>query len=109
MQRAVGSRSRVQLLPPALPHSAVRRVPNRPGARVSFAQVGYDEAMRRAGALVPLLRERAAGDESLRQMSKETESDLHRPGLFHFHQPRRWGRIELPFVALFDIPTVIRP
>src|SRR5438445_381792 len=107
MQRAVGSRSRVQLLPPALPHSAVRRVPNCPGARVSFAQVGYDEAMRRAGALVTVLRERAAGDESLRQMSKDTESDLHRAGLFRFHQPRRWGGMELPFVALFDIPAEI--
>src|SRR2546427_2135950 len=107
MQRAVGSRSRVQLLPPALPHSAVRRVPNCPGARVSFAQVGYDEAMRRAGALVTVLRERAAGDESLRQMSKDTESDLHRAGLFRFHQPRRWDGMELPFVALFDIPAEI--
>src|SRR5437773_7885224 len=107
MQRAVGSRSRVQLLPPALPHSAVRRVPNCPGARVSFAQVGYDEAMRRAGALVTALRERATGDESLRQMSKDTESDLHRSGLFRFHQPRRWGGMELPFVALFDIPSEI--
>ena len=74
---------------------------------MSFAQVGYDEAMRRARALVPVLRERAAADESLRQMSKETESDLHRAGLFRFHQPRRWGGMELPFVALFDIPAEI--
>src|SRR5438132_4901701 len=63
--------------------------------------------MRRAGALVSVLRERAAGDESLRQMSKDTESDLHRAGLFRFHQPRRWGGMELPFVALFDIPAEI--
>ena len=74
---------------------------------MSFAQVGYDEAMRRAGALVTVLRERATGDESLRQMSKDTESDLHRAGLFRFHQPRRWGGMELPFVALFDIPAEI--
>ncbi len=74
---------------------------------MSFAEIGYEEAMRRAGALVPMLRERAAGAEALREMSKETESDLHRAGLFRFHQPRRWGGMELPFVALFDIPTEI--
>ncbi len=74
---------------------------------MSFADVGYDEAMARAGSLVPVLRERAAGAESLRQMAKETEADLHRTGLFRFHQPRRWGGMELPFVALFDVPAEI--
>jgi 3-hydroxy-9,10-secoandrosta-1,3,5(10)-triene-9,17-dione monooxygenase len=74
---------------------------------MSFADVGYDEAMARAGALVPELRQRAAGAEALRQMAKETEADLHRSGLFRFHQPRRWGGMELPFVALFDIPAEI--
>ena len=34
---------------------------------MSFAAVGYDEAMARAGALVSVLRERAAGAEALRQ------------------------------------------
>jgi 3-hydroxy-9,10-secoandrosta-1,3,5(10)-triene-9,17-dione monooxygenase len=74
---------------------------------MSFADVGYDEAMARAGALVPELRQRAAGAEALRQMAKETEADLHRSGLFRFQQPRRWGGMELPFVALFDIPAEI--
>lgn len=74
---------------------------------MSFKDVGYDEAMARAQALVPALRERAAGAEALRQMAKETEADLHRTGLFRFHQPRRWGGMELPFVALFDIPAEI--
>ncbi|HEX9126792.1 MAG TPA: acyl-CoA dehydrogenase family protein [Methylomirabilota bacterium] len=74
---------------------------------MSFADVGYDEAMARAGALVPELRQRAAGAEALRQMAKETEADLHRSGLFRFHQPRRWGGMELPFVALFDVPAEI--
>ena len=54
-----------------------------------FAGLGYDAAIQRARDLVPVLRERAARDEALRQMSKETLDDLHRTGLFRFHQPRR--------------------
>src|SRR5881296_2677882 len=73
----------------------------------TFVAVSYDEAMRRARALVPVLRERADRAEALREMQKETVDDLHRAGLFRFHQPRRWGGMELPFVALFDIPAEI--
>ena len=72
-----------------------------------FAGVDYDEAMRRARALVPVLRERAEAAEVGRQMQKETLDDLHRTGLLRFHQPRRWGGMELPFVALFDIPAEV--
>ena len=43
----------------------------------SFTGLGHEEALGRARALVPALRERAARDESLRQMSKETLNDLH--------------------------------
>ncbi len=76
------------------------------GAR-GFADVGYDEALRRARALVPALRERAEAAEAGREMPKETLEDLHRTGLFRFHQPRRWGGMELDFIALFDIPAEI--
>jgi 3-hydroxy-9,10-secoandrosta-1,3,5(10)-triene-9,17-dione monooxygenase len=72
-----------------------------------FTDVGYDEALRRARALAPILRERAAAAETLRQMDKSTLDDLHRAGLFRFHQPRRWGGMELPFVAIFDVPFEI--
>jgi len=72
-----------------------------------FADVGYDEALRRARALVPALRERAEHGETLRQMPPETLEDLHRTGLFRFHQPRRWGGMEVEFVALFDIPAEV--
>jgi 3-hydroxy-9,10-secoandrosta-1,3,5(10)-triene-9,17-dione monooxygenase len=72
-----------------------------------FAGVTYDEALRRARALVPVLRERADGAEAARQMQKETLDDLHRTGLLRFHQPRRWGGLELPFVAVLDIPAEI--
>src|SRR5881296_981553 len=73
----------------------------------TFVAVSYDEAMRRARALVPVLRERADRAEALREMQKETVDDLHRAGLFRFHQPRRWGGMELPFVALFDVPAEV--
>jgi 3-hydroxy-9,10-secoandrosta-1,3,5(10)-triene-9,17-dione monooxygenase len=81
-----------------------------PDARLisrGFADVAYDEALRRARELAPVLRERAAGAESVRQMEKDTLADLHRTGLFRFHQPRRWGGMELPFAAIFDIPFEI--
>ncbi len=77
------------------------------GAARGFTEVGYDEAMRRARALVPGLRERAGRAETTRQMETETIADLHRSGLLRFHQPRRWGGMELPFVSLFDIPAEI--
>ena len=69
-----------------------------------FADVGYEAAVRRAEALAPVLRQRADRAESARQMEKDTLEDLHRTGLFRFHQPKRWGGMELPFVAIFDLP-----
>jgi 3-hydroxy-9,10-secoandrosta-1,3,5(10)-triene-9,17-dione monooxygenase len=72
-----------------------------------FAGVTYDEAMSRARALVPTLRGRADSAETARQMEKDTLDDLHRAGLFRFHQPKRWGGMELPFVAIFDVPHEI--
>ncbi len=65
------------------------------GAR-SFADVSYDEAMRRARALVPVLRERADRAEALREMQKETVDDLHRTGLLRFHQPRKSCGVRTP-------------
>ena len=72
-----------------------------------FTAVTLDEAVRRARALAPALRERADRAESERQMEKDTLADLHRAGLFRFHQPRRWGGMELPFVAIFEVPFEI--
>ena len=77
------------------------------GVARGLAGVTYDEAMSRARALVPVLRERAERGEAAREMSKETLDDLHRAGLLRFHQPRRWGGMELEFVSLFDIPAEI--
>jgi 3-hydroxy-9,10-secoandrosta-1,3,5(10)-triene-9,17-dione monooxygenase len=76
------------------------------GAR-SFAAVSYGEAIGQARALVPILRERADRAEAAREMSPETLDDLHRTGLLRFHQPARFGGMELPFVSLFDIPAEV--
>jgi 3-hydroxy-9,10-secoandrosta-1,3,5(10)-triene-9,17-dione monooxygenase len=70
---------------------------------VNFSGVTYDEAMRRARECVPLLRERAQKCEEARVLLPENEKLLHETGLFRFHQPRRFGGMELPFVAVVDI------
>jgi 3-hydroxy-9,10-secoandrosta-1,3,5(10)-triene-9,17-dione monooxygenase len=77
------------------------------GARRGFVDVNFDEAMLRARALVPTLRQRADQADAAREMLPETIDDLHRTGLLRFHQPRRWGGMELDFVALFDIPAEV--
>lgn len=69
----------------------------------SFSNVGYDEAMRRARECVPALRERAQKCEDARVLLPENEKLLHETGLFRFHQPRRFGGMELPFTAVVDI------
>ena len=71
--------------------------------RRDFSGVDYDEAMRRARALVPTLRERAHQSEDARVLLRENEQLLHETGLFRFHQPRAFGGMELPFVAVVDI------
>jgi 3-hydroxy-9,10-secoandrosta-1,3,5(10)-triene-9,17-dione monooxygenase len=69
----------------------------------SFSEVGYDEAMRRARACVPVLRERAQKCEDARALLPENEKLLHETGLFRYHQPKRFGGMELPFIAVVDI------
>jgi 3-hydroxy-9,10-secoandrosta-1,3,5(10)-triene-9,17-dione monooxygenase len=71
--------------------------------RRDFSGVGYDEALRRARDIVPILRERAAASEEARVLLRDTEQLLHETGLFRYHQPRAFGGMELPFVAVVDI------
>lgn len=73
--------------------------------RRDFSGVGYDEAMRRARAMVPVLRERAQRSEEARVLIRENEQLLHETGLFRFHQPKAFGGMELDFVAVVDIPA----
>jgi len=69
----------------------------------SFSEVGYEEAMRRARDIVPVLRERAQKCEDARVLLPENEKLLHDAGLFRYHQPKIFGGMELPFVAVVDI------
>ena len=71
--------------------------------RRDFSGVDYDEAMRRARAMVPTLRERAQQSEDARVLLRDNEQLLHETGLFRFHQPKAFGGMELPFVAVVDI------
>ena len=69
-----------------------------------FSACTMDEAIDRAQALVPRLRERAQATEQARRMLPETIQDLHESGLLRFVQPSRWGGMELPFESLVRIP-----
>lgn len=69
-----------------------------------FAGVSYAEAIERARKLVPALRGRAAAAEAARTMSPETIADLHASGLIRTMQPKRWGGMELDYVAYVDFP-----
>ncbi len=75
--------------------------------RRDFSGVGYDEAMRRAREIVPVLRERAQAAEDARGLTRDTEQLLHETGLFRFHQPKAFGGMELDFVAIVDISAEI--
>ena len=75
---------------------------NAPEKRASFAGVSYEEAMSRARALVPALRERAKAAEEARTMSPETIAELHESGVIRSMQPKRRGGMEFDFVAYVD-------
>jgi alkylation response protein AidB-like acyl-CoA dehydrogenase len=49
----------------------------------------------RVRALLPVLRERAAGAEKLRRIPDETFADFQEAGLFRALQPKRYGGYEL--------------
>jgi 3-hydroxy-9,10-secoandrosta-1,3,5(10)-triene-9,17-dione monooxygenase len=67
----------------------------------------FDELRRRATALIPVLRERAAESEALRRLPDATIDDLHRTGLFRMLQPARIGGSELPFRAICELCTIV--
>ena len=70
---------------------------------MDFSGVTYEEAMGRARECVATLRERAQKCEEARVLLPENEKLLHETGLFRYHQPKRFGGMELPFIAIVDI------
>ena len=75
--------------------------------RLGFSDVSYDEALERARALIPFLREQAPKNEAARELTPAVLAELHRTGLFRYLQPKVWGGMELPFIAYFDIPEML--
>jgi 3-hydroxy-9,10-secoandrosta-1,3,5(10)-triene-9,17-dione monooxygenase len=75
--------------------------------RKSFADVSYDEAMRRAESLIPLLKAEADASEKLTRMTPAVLNALHDTGLLRYLQPKRWGGMELDFVSVFDMSEVL--
>jgi 3-hydroxy-9,10-secoandrosta-1,3,5(10)-triene-9,17-dione monooxygenase len=71
--------------------------------RRDFSGVAYDEALDRARACVPFLREHAQSSEDARVLLRENEQLIHECGLFRFMQPKRFGGMELDFEAVVDI------
>ena len=79
---------------------------DQPKAR-NFANVDYDEAIRRASDVVPFLRDKAAAIEAAHRVIPEVEAELHRTGLLRYLQPKSYGGMELGFVAWTDIPEML--
>jgi 3-hydroxy-9,10-secoandrosta-1,3,5(10)-triene-9,17-dione monooxygenase len=67
----------------------------------------FEALRRRAEALVPVLRERAAKTEALRRLPDETVADLQRTGLFRMLQPARVGGSECPYRAVIEITSIV--
>jgi 3-hydroxy-9,10-secoandrosta-1,3,5(10)-triene-9,17-dione monooxygenase len=61
------------------------------------------ELRRRALALVPVLRDRAARTEGLRQIPPETVQDLLSSGLIRIGNPPRYGGSAAEYDAVFDV------
>lgn len=73
-------------------------------ATTDFSDVGFEEAVARAEALIPLLREHAELTERTTHMPEPVLEALHDSGLLRFQQPRVWGGMELDWPAFYDIP-----
>ena len=63
----------------------------------------YDEAIERARALKPKLRERVAEAERLRRLPSANVADLLESGLYGLMIPRRFGGSELGPEAMIDV------
>jgi alkylation response protein AidB-like acyl-CoA dehydrogenase len=63
----------------------------------------YDEAMERARAVAPRLRERVAESDRLRRLPDANVADLLESGLYGLMTPRRFGGSELGSEAMIDV------
>ena len=72
-----------------------------------FSNVSYDEAIERARAMIPFLREQATANEEATHLVPAVVEALHESGLCRFLQPKIWGGMELDFISYFDIPEML--
>jgi alkylation response protein AidB-like acyl-CoA dehydrogenase len=72
-------------------------------AAVEDSIAAREELHRRACALVPTLKERAARTEELRQIPPETVHDLVSSGLIRIGTPKRYGGLGVEYDAAFDV------
>lgn len=56
---------------------------------------------------MPVLKERTAEAEALRQIPEHSLHDLHDTGLFRILQPRRFGGSELPLRTLIEVCSLV--
>ena len=76
-------------------------------SRPSFADVDYHEALRRAREMIPFLKEHAAAQEAATHMTDAVKQAFHDNGLFRYMQPKYWGGMELPYVAMVDLNDIL--
>lgn len=72
-----------------------------------FSRTSYNEAIERARALIPFLRQHAPANDKATKLVPEVVNALHENGLFRYIQPKVWGGMELDFVSYFDIPEML--
>lgn len=65
--------------------------------------IGPAEVVRRARALIPVLRQRAQATEEARRLLPQTLEDFKRAGLFRICQPRRFGGFEMGIDVLQEV------
>jgi 3-hydroxy-9,10-secoandrosta-1,3,5(10)-triene-9,17-dione monooxygenase len=70
---------------------------------VSETSVTREELRRRTAALVPILKERVARTDQLRQIPPETVQDLLASGLIRLGNPQRYGGLDVEYDAAFEV------
>ena len=73
-----------------------------------YRSIGSTEAVvQRAHDLIPVLRERAAQCDAMRELPPETVADIRRTGVHRVFQPARFGGSESPLRAGVEVLTAI--
>lgn len=67
----------------------------------------YRQAVRKAEALIPVLRKRVAECEEARRLPQSTADDIRQSGIARILQPQRFGGNEAPLVSMVDVLTPI--